>query len=243
MTIHDFDMVRFLAGCDAEEVYVQAANLVDPEIGKAGDVDTAIITLKMENGALAVIDNSRQAVYGYDQRAEVFGSKGMVAIKNDSDSTAVISNEDGVTGEKPQFFFLERYMDAYGKEKILPAKEKVSLAYKEYSKCKTELGSMNMNEEQRNRELAFLEFEIKEIEKANLQPGEDEELEARYRKMSNAKLIVDSLQLVHNLTGYESKEGAGETVGEALKEFSHVTQYDPELTPCLLYTSPSPRDA
>ena len=109
--------------------------------------------------------------------------------------------------------------------------EKVSLAYKEYSKCKTELGSMNMNEEQRNRELAFLEFEIKEIEKANLQPGEDEELEARYRKMSNAKLIVDSLQLVHNLTGYESKEGAGETVGEALKEFSHVTQYDPELTP------------
>ena len=122
-------------------------------------------------------------------------------------------------------------LDAYGKEKILPAKEKVSLAYKEYSKCKTELGSMNMNEEQRNRELAFLEFEIKEIEKANLQPGEDEELEVRYRKMSNAKLIVDSLQLVHNLTGYESKEGAGETVGEALKEFSHVTQYDPELTP------------
>ena len=118
MTIHDFDMVRFLAGCDAEEVYVQAANLVDPEIGKAGDVDTAIITLKMENGALAVIDNSRQAVYGYDQRAEVFGSKGMVAIKNDSDSTAVISNEDGVTGEKPQFFFLERYMDAYGKEMV-----------------------------------------------------------------------------------------------------------------------------
>ena len=72
----------------------------------------------MENGALAVIDNSRQAVYGYDQRAEVFGSKGMVAIKNDSDSTAVISNEDGVTGEKPQFFFLERYMDAYGKEMV-----------------------------------------------------------------------------------------------------------------------------
>ena len=65
-----------------------------------------------------MIDNSRQAVYGYDQRAEVFGSKGMVAIKNDSDSTAVISNEDGVTGEKPQFFFLERYMDAYGKEMV-----------------------------------------------------------------------------------------------------------------------------
>ena len=116
MTIHDFDMVRFLAGCDAEEVYVQAANLVDPAIGEAGDVDTAVITLKMENGAIAVIDNCRKAVYGYDQRAEVFGSEGMVAVTNDSASLAVISNAQGVTGEKPLFFFLERYMDAYGKE-------------------------------------------------------------------------------------------------------------------------------
>lgn len=116
MTIHDFDMVRFLAGCNAEEVYVEAAVLVDPAIGEAGDVDTAVITLKMENGALAVIDNSRKAVYGYDQRAEVFGSKGMVATGNDSASRAVISNADGVTGEKPLYFFLERYMDAYAKE-------------------------------------------------------------------------------------------------------------------------------
>lgn len=116
MTIHDFDMVRFLAGCNAEEVYVQGAVLVDPAIGEAGDVDTAVITLKMENGAIAVIDNSRKAVYGYDQRAEVFGSKGMVAVSNDSQSSAVISNADGVTGEKPLYFFLERYMEAYAKE-------------------------------------------------------------------------------------------------------------------------------
>lgn len=116
MTIHDFDMVRFLAGCDAEEVYVEAAVLVDPAIGEAGDVDTAVITLKMKNGAIAVIDNSRKAVYGYDQRAEVFGSKGMVATANDSASSAVISNADGVTGEKPLYFFLERYMAAYAKE-------------------------------------------------------------------------------------------------------------------------------
>ena len=116
MTIHDFDMVRFLAGCDAQEVYVQSANLVDPAIGEAGDVDTAVITLKMENGAIAVIDNCRKAVYGYDQRAEVFGSEGMAAISNDSQSNVVISNTQGVTGEKPMFFFLERYLDAYGKE-------------------------------------------------------------------------------------------------------------------------------
>lgn len=116
MTIHDFDMARFLAGCDATEVYVQAANLVDPAIGEAGDVDTAVITLQMENGAIAVIDNCRKAVYGYDQRAEVFGSEGMAAITNDTQSSTVISTGSGVTGEKPLFFFLERYMDAYGKE-------------------------------------------------------------------------------------------------------------------------------
>lgn len=116
MTIHDFDMVRYLADCDATEIYVEAAVLVDPAIGEAGDVDTAVITLKMENGAIAVIDNSRKAVYGYDQRAEVFGSKGMVATGNDVASASVISNENGVTGEKPLHFFLERYMDAYTKE-------------------------------------------------------------------------------------------------------------------------------
>ena len=116
MTIHDFDMVRFLAGCDAEEIYVQSAVLVDPAIGEAGDVDTAVITLKMANGAIAVIDNSRRAAYGYDQRAEVFGSKGMVATANDTLSTAVVSNAEGVTGEKPLYFFLERYMQSFATE-------------------------------------------------------------------------------------------------------------------------------
>ena len=116
MTIHDFDMVRYLAGCDAEEIYVQSAVLVDPAIGEAGDVDTAVITLKMENGSIAVIDNSRKAAYGYDQRAEVFGSKGMVATSNDTESSAVLSTADGVTGEKPLYFFLERYMQSFAKE-------------------------------------------------------------------------------------------------------------------------------
>lgn len=116
MTIHDFDMVRYLAGCDAEEIYVQSAVLVDPAIGEAGDVDTAVITLKMENGAIAVIDNSRKAVYGYDQRAEVFGSKGMVATSNDTASSAVLSNVEGITGEKPLYFFLERYMESFSRE-------------------------------------------------------------------------------------------------------------------------------
>lgn len=116
MTIHDFDMACFLTDSDVEEVYVQSAVLVDPAIGEQGDVDTAIITMKMANGALAVIDNSRRAAYGYDQRAELFGSKGMVATTNDALSTAVLSNADGVTGEKPLFFFLERYMESFSEE-------------------------------------------------------------------------------------------------------------------------------
>lgn len=116
MTIHDFDMACFLTDSDVEELYVNSAVLVDPAIGEQGDVDTAIITMKMANGALAVIDNSRKAAYGYDQRAELFGSKGMVATSNDTVSSAVISNADGVIGEKPLFFFLERYMESFSEE-------------------------------------------------------------------------------------------------------------------------------
>ncbi|AGB42377.1 putative dehydrogenase [Halobacteroides halobius DSM 5150] len=116
MTIHDFDMVRYLSGSEVEEVYAAGEVLVDPEIGEAGDVDTAVITLKLKNGAIAVIDNSREAAYGYDQRAEVFGSKGSVKVTNDRESTAVVSTEKGVTKEKPLYFFLERYMESFADE-------------------------------------------------------------------------------------------------------------------------------
>ena len=116
MTIHDFDMVRFMSGDEVEEVYAIGGVLVDPAIGEAGDIDTAIITLKLKSGALAVIDNCRRATYGYDQRVEAFGSLGQGAIGNDTDSLAVISNADGVTAEKPKLFFLERYMGAYTQE-------------------------------------------------------------------------------------------------------------------------------
>ncbi len=116
MTIHDFDMVRYLSGSEVVEVYAEGSVTVDPKIGEAGDVDTAVITLKLANGATAVIDNCRAACYGYDQRAEVFGDKGCIAISNDSNSNAVFSGKDGVVAEKPMFFFLERYMQAYASE-------------------------------------------------------------------------------------------------------------------------------
>ena len=116
MMIHDFDMAMFLAGCDVTEVYAMGTSLVDPRIGQAGDVDTAIVTLTFENGALGVIDNSRRAAYGYDQRAEVFGSLGMAAGENDGDSTVRLSTAAGVESDKPKFFFLERYMDSFVEE-------------------------------------------------------------------------------------------------------------------------------
>ncbi|HIU98076.1 MAG TPA: inositol 2-dehydrogenase [Candidatus Ornithoclostridium faecigallinarum] len=116
MTIHDFDMVRFLSGDEVESVYAVGGVTVDKAIGEAGDIDTAIITMKLKGGTLAVIDNCRRATYGYDQRAEVFGALGQVAIANDCKSSAVISDANGVTAEKPLYFFLERYMQAYVKE-------------------------------------------------------------------------------------------------------------------------------
>ena len=116
MTIHDFDMVRYLSGSEVTEVFAVGSVTVDPAIGEAGDIDTAVITLKLANGATAVIDNCRKAVYGYDQRAEVFGTKGAIAISNDSNSNAVFSGEEGVVAEKPMYFFLERYMMAYAHE-------------------------------------------------------------------------------------------------------------------------------
>ncbi|MEC0228515.1 inositol 2-dehydrogenase [Paenibacillus alba] len=116
MMIHDFDMARFVAGSEVEEVYAQGNVLINPVFAEHGDVDTAIVTLRFENGALGVIDNSRQAVYGYDQRVEVFGSKGSVAVANDHANTAVVSTADAIVSEKPLHFFLERYQAAYMEE-------------------------------------------------------------------------------------------------------------------------------
>ncbi len=116
MTIHDFDMVRFLSGSEPVEVFAKGSALIDKKIGEVGDIDTAVITITMEDGSIAVIDNSRQAVYGYDQRAEVFGSKGMVKVENKTNSSLEISNEEGVVKEKPLYFFLERYMDSFAEE-------------------------------------------------------------------------------------------------------------------------------
>lgn len=113
MSIHDFDMVQFISGALVTEVSVMGTNLINPDFSNFGDVDTCIIMLKLDNGALAVIDNSRQAVYGYDQRLEVFGSKGMLLAKNEKPNNTTLLTADAVCQEKPLWFFLERYADAF----------------------------------------------------------------------------------------------------------------------------------
>ena len=120
-------------------------------------------------------------------------------------------------------------LDIYGKEEIFPAKEKVQTAYKKYRDCKRQLDELDIDEEQRNRERAFLEFEINEIESAQLVSGEDEELEKLYRKLNNGRKILETLQGVRDLTGYESGQGAGESVGNAVREISRVIEYDTQL--------------
>ena len=113
MMIHDFDMARFLMGEEFVVVNALGAALVDKAIGAAGDVDTAVVTLRMQSGALVQISNSRRAVYGYDQRIEALGSAGALRAENVVESTVVFSGADGVVGEKPVNFFLERYAEAY----------------------------------------------------------------------------------------------------------------------------------
>ncbi|MBD3921207.1 inositol 2-dehydrogenase [Paenibacillus sp. PR3] len=116
MAIHDFDMARFLSGSEVAEVSAHGTVLVDPVFAEHGDVDTAITTLRFENGALGVIDNSRRAAYGYDQRVEVFGSKGSVTADNDYPNTTIVSDDEGIVRDKPLHFFLERYNEAYVNE-------------------------------------------------------------------------------------------------------------------------------
>lgn len=116
MTIHDFDMVRYLSGSEVIEVSVKASCLVDPVFKKYDDVDTAVIILTLENGAIAVIDNSREAVYGYDQRIEVFGNKGVVSANNERLTNIEISNKHNTFLDNPKHFFLDRYQDAYRDE-------------------------------------------------------------------------------------------------------------------------------
>ncbi|MEM9522899.1 MAG: inositol 2-dehydrogenase [Pseudomonadota bacterium] len=113
MTIHDFDMANFVMGGLPETVAAIGSSIVDPEIGKAGDVDTAVVTLTYADGRIAIIKNSRRAVYGYDQRMELLGSEGLLQAQNMLENTVVKSTAAGVTGAKPTYFFVERYMPAY----------------------------------------------------------------------------------------------------------------------------------
>ena len=113
MTIHDFDMTRFLIGSEVEEVFALGGVMSDPAIGEAGDVDTCVVSLRMTNGVIGTISNSRRAAYGYDQRVEVLGSAGAISIGNNYPNTAIISDSHSVRRDLPQHFFLERYSESF----------------------------------------------------------------------------------------------------------------------------------
>lgn len=118
MMIHDFDMARYLSGSEVTEVFAYGTVRINEGFKEYGDVDTAIVMLKFENGAIGVIDNSRAARYGYDQRTEVHCDKGCVQVSNDLNNTAMISSAEGVEVAKPTWFFLERYNNAFIAEAI-----------------------------------------------------------------------------------------------------------------------------
>lgn len=116
MTIHDFDMARYISGKEVKEVFAKGAVMVDPEIGEAGDIDTAVIILTFEDDTMAVVDNCRKSGYGYDQRLEVFGSKGMAHINNNFPNSHKLYTSSGISGDLPLHFFLERYDASYNQE-------------------------------------------------------------------------------------------------------------------------------
>jgi len=116
MSIHDFDMARYLMQSEITEVYAMGEALVNPEIKKYDDVDTAIINLKFENGSMAVIENCRRSVYGYDQRVEVLGENGLITVDNTPSSTLTFHKSTGISTDNPPYFFLERYSEAYQTE-------------------------------------------------------------------------------------------------------------------------------
>ena len=113
MTIHDFDMARFLIGSEVDEIFAMAGVMVDPAIGEAGDVDTAIVMLHFNNGVIGTIENSRCAAYGYDQRVEVLGSAGAVWTENNYPNTAIISDSRSIRRDLPLHFFVERYTESF----------------------------------------------------------------------------------------------------------------------------------
>lgn len=117
MMIHDFDMCRFLLG-EVKEMYAVGDVKIDPAIGEAGDIDTAKVMLRFENGVIGAIDNSRCAVYGYDQRVEVFGSRGAARTGNWYPNAVTVSDAKGVRRDRPMRFFLDRYIDSYAAEML-----------------------------------------------------------------------------------------------------------------------------
>jgi len=131
MMIHDFDMVRYLSGSEVVEVSAFGDVLIDERLKTIGDIDTAIVMLKFANKAIGVIDNSRKAGYGYDQRSEVHCEKGCVQVSNDFPNTSMISTSEGVYLEKPLWFFLERYNDAF----IAEAREFVAAIKEDRDPC------------------------------------------------------------------------------------------------------------
>jgi myo-inositol 2-dehydrogenase/D-chiro-inositol 1-dehydrogenase len=116
MTIHDFDMARFLIGDEVEDIYATGGVMVDPEIGDAGDLDTALTVLRFRNGVIGTIDNCRKAAYGYDQRVEILGSEGKIDTENCYPNQATISNGKSVYTDLPLNFFMERYMGSFASE-------------------------------------------------------------------------------------------------------------------------------
>ena len=116
LCIHDFDMLNFITGSQIKEIYVKGGVFIEPKLKDIGDIDNVLITIELENGVLCSIDSSRQTHYGYDQRIEIFGSRGLLAVENKSDSLYHFSNDKNTKTSKINYSFIERYKESYVSE-------------------------------------------------------------------------------------------------------------------------------
>ncbi len=116
MTVHDFDLARYLMGCEIEEIYAAGTINIVPELAELGDLDTTLLIMRFQNGVLGMIDNSRKAVFGYDQRVEVFGSGGSAKTENRYDNAVTISDGASIRRDPPYEFFMERYTESFARE-------------------------------------------------------------------------------------------------------------------------------
>ena len=203
-------LVEIVFETDAEKV-----NPLFDEWGIDAEDGTIVISRKIDNGRSSFRINGQTVTASQIRLC----TEGLIEIHGQHENQKLLNNESQL-----------ELIDEFGGEKLAEAKNDVKEAFKKYRLLQKKAKEETLDEDERKRRVDFLEFQINEIEEASLKEGEDEELELLYKKLSNARRITETLTLVHDSCGYDSSEGAGEAIGNALQELESIVKYDEQLS-------------